>query len=165
HHDAGADHDLARALAAADGGRRGRGDRGAGEDAAPAALRPDAGLFVQQTAAARCDDCAVEAASGGRDSGGNPLITRLQQLPMRHGWLRWAVLGAGLVFGAASAYYFYLQARDEASAEFRTVAIGAAHSLDTRIRANGDVLFALRGLFAASNKVTRDDFHEFAQAI
>ena len=37
--------------------------------------------------------------------------------------------------------------------------------MHSRIRAYGDVLFALRGLFDSSTEVTRDEFHQFAQAL
>src|SRR6266852_5319859 len=93
------------------------------------------------------------------------LIARLQQLPMRHRWLRWAVLAASLAFSAASTYYFRSQVRQEAHSRFGTVAIGVANDVQSRIRAYGDVLYALRGLFDASDKVTRDEFHQFAQAL
>jgi diguanylate cyclase (GGDEF)-like protein len=92
-------------------------------------------------------------------------IARLQQLPMRHQWLRWAVLAASLVFSGASTYYFSTQVRQEARSRFETVAIGVANDVQSRIRAYGDVLFALRGLFDSSDKVTRDEFHQFAQAL
>ncbi len=93
------------------------------------------------------------------------LIARLQQLPMRHPWLRWAVLAASLAFSAGSAYYFSIQVRHEAHSRFGTVAIGVANDVQSRIRAYGDVLYALRGLFDSSDKVTRDEFHRFAQAL
>ena len=92
-------------------------------------------------------------------------IARLQQLPMRHRWLRWAVLAASLAFSAASTYYFSIQVRQEARSRFGTVAIGVANDVQSRIRAYGDVLYALRGLFDSSDKVTRDEFHQFAQAL
>ncbi len=92
-------------------------------------------------------------------------IARLRQLPMRHRWLRWAVLAASLAFSAASTYYFSIQVQQEARSRFQTVAIGVASGVQSRIRAYGDVLYAIRGLFDASNKVTRDDFHQFAQAL
>src|SRR2546430_6595151 len=93
------------------------------------------------------------------------LIARLQQLPMHHRWLRWAVLAASLAFSAASTYYFGIQVRQEALSRFETVAVGVANDVHSRIRAYGDVLFALRGLFDSSNEVTRDEFHQFAQAL
>src|SRR5256885_10607351 len=93
------------------------------------------------------------------------LIARLQQLPMRHRWLRWAVLAASLAFSAASAYYFSVQVRQEAHSRFETVAVGVANDVNSRIRAYGDVLYALRGLFDSSTEVTRDEFHQFAQAL
>src|SRR6266704_2011431 len=93
------------------------------------------------------------------------LIARLQQLPMRHRRLRWAVLAASLAFSAASTYYFRIQVQQEARSRFETVAIGVANDVQSRIRAYGDVLYALRGLFDSSDKVTRDEFHQFAQAL
>src|SRR5690242_20467539 len=93
------------------------------------------------------------------------LIARLRQLPMRRPWLRWAVLAASLAFSAGSTYYFSVQVRQEAHSRFETVAIGIANDVQSRIRAYGDVLYALRGLFDSSKEVTRDDFHQFAQAL
>jgi diguanylate cyclase (GGDEF)-like protein len=84
---------------------------------------------------------------------------------MHHGWLRWAVLAAGLLFSGASTYYFWVEVQQEAHSGAETVAVGVASDVQSRIRAYGDVLFALRGLFYASKRVTRDDFHEFAQAL
>src|SRR5437867_5756662 len=84
---------------------------------------------------------------------------------MHYRWLRWAVLAASLAFSAASTYYFGVQVRQEAHSRFETVAVGVANDVHSRIRAYGDVLFALRGLFDSSNEVTRDEFHQFAQAL
>src|SRR2546428_8116731 len=84
---------------------------------------------------------------------------------MRHGWLRWAVLAASVAFSAGSTYYFGIQVRQEARSRFGTVAIGVANDVQSRIRPYGAVLYALRGLFDSSNKVTRDEFHQFAQAL
>src|SRR6266487_329995 len=92
-------------------------------------------------------------------------IARLQQLPMRHRWLRWAVLAGSLAFSAASAYYFSSQVRQEAHSRLETVAVGVARDVQSRIRAYGDVLYAIRGLFDSSKEVTRDEFHQFAQAL
>src|ERR1700704_382769 len=99
------------------------------------------------------------------DDAKRDLIARLQQLPMRHRWLRGAVLAASLAFSAASTYYFSIQVRQEARSRFATIALGVANDVQSRIRAYGDVLFALRGLFDSSDKVTRDEFHQFAQAL
>src|SRR5229473_2359229 len=93
------------------------------------------------------------------------LIARLQQLPMRHRWLRWAVLAGSLSFSTASTYYFSIQVRQEAHSRFGTVALGVANDVQSRVRAYGDVLYAIRGLFDSSTEVTRDEFHQFAQAL
>jgi len=99
------------------------------------------------------------------DDAKRDLIAWLQQLPMRHRWLRWAVLAASFAFSVASAYYFCVQVRQEAHSRFETVAVGVANDVHSRIRAYGDVLYALRGLFDSSTEVTRDEFHQFAQAL
>jgi len=93
------------------------------------------------------------------------LIARLQQLPMRHRWLRWAVLAGSLAFSTASTYYFSIQVRQEAHSRFGTAALGVANDVQSRIRAYGDVLYAIRGLFDSSDNVERDEFHRFAQAL
>jgi len=84
---------------------------------------------------------------------------------MRHRWLRWAVLAGSLAFSAASSYYFGTQVRQEAHSRFGTVALGVANDVQSRIRAYGDVLYAIRGLFDSSDRVNRDEFHKFAQAL
>src|SRR2546427_472408 len=84
---------------------------------------------------------------------------------MHYRWLRWAVLAASLAFSAASTYYFGVQVRQEAHSRFETVAVGVANDVHSRIRAHGDVLYAIRGLFDSSDEVTRDEFHQFAQAL
>jgi diguanylate cyclase (GGDEF)-like protein len=99
------------------------------------------------------------------DDAKRDLIARLQQLPMQHRWLRWAVLATSLAFSGAIAYYFSTQVRQDAHSKFETVAIGVANDVQSRIRAYGDVLYAIRGLFDASSEVSRDDFHQFAQAL
>src|SRR2546429_9892431 len=93
------------------------------------------------------------------------LIARLQQLPMHHRWLRWTVLAGSLAFSAASTYYFGAQVRQEAHSRFETVAVGVAYGGNSRIRAYGDVLYALLGLFDSLQGVTRDEFPQFTQSL
>jgi diguanylate cyclase (GGDEF)-like protein len=93
------------------------------------------------------------------------LIARLQQLPMRHRWLRWAVLGLSLGFAAGITYLVYFEVKQGSRSAFRANAVDVAGDIQARIHAYGDVLFALRGLFDASEKVTRDEFHRFAEAL
>src|ERR1700739_1236235 len=93
------------------------------------------------------------------------LISRLQQLPMRHRWLRWAALAVGLGFSAGVTYYFHREVQQEAQSRVQAEAVAMADAVESRIRAYSDVLFALRGLFNASDNVTRDDFHQFAEAL
>src|SRR5258708_35880206 len=84
---------------------------------------------------------------------------------MRRRCVRWAVLAVSLAFCGASTYYVRAQVKQEAHSRFETVAIGVANDVQSRIRAYGDVLYAIRGLFDSSNEVTRDEFHQFAQAL
>src|SRR5581483_7882486 len=93
------------------------------------------------------------------------LITRFRQLPMRYPWLRWAALALGLGFSVGVTYYFHVQVQQEAYSRVQAEAIGMADAVESRIRAYSDVLFALRGFFNASDNVTRDDFHQFAEAL
>src|SRR6266480_4593817 len=62
------------------------------------------------------------------------LIARLQQLPMRHRWLRWAVLAGSLAFSAASTVYFSLQGRQEAHSRIETAAVRGARDGQSRVR-------------------------------
>src|SRR5207247_10802642 len=88
------------------------------------------------------------------------LIAALQQLSMRHRWLRWAVFAASLAFSAGSTYYFSVQVRQDAHSTFETAAVGDANDAQSRIRGYGDMLVARHGLFDSSKEVTRDEFHE-----
>jgi CHASE1-domain containing sensor protein len=93
------------------------------------------------------------------------LIEKLQMLPARYRWLRWAVLACSLAFGAGGTYLFYLQALREARSNFRAIAKGISHELDSRFRTYEDVLYALRGLFDSKEKVTQEEFHVFAEGL
>ena len=79
------------------------------------------------------------------DDAKRDLIARLEQLPLRYGWLRWAVLGLSLAFAAGSSYFFYLGIQEEARSRFERIAIGVSHGMDSRIRAYEDVLYAKIG--------------------
>jgi len=92
-------------------------------------------------------------------------FSALLELPLRHRWLRWAALAAGIALSFGAADLFHRQIHDEAAATFHATAIDKASAIDMRIRAYTDVLYALRGLFDASGKVTRDDFHQFAESL
>jgi diguanylate cyclase (GGDEF)-like protein len=93
------------------------------------------------------------------------LLARLQELPARHGWLRWAVLGLGLAFSLGGAYLYDAELGRTAGYRFQVLALDKANEIDLRVRAYGDVLYALRGLFDASDKVTHDEFNRFANAL
>ncbi len=92
-------------------------------------------------------------------------IAKLRLLPLRYRWLRWAVLTGTLLFGAGISYFFHLEAQEEARSRVGSDAINISRDLDVRIRVYEDVLYSMRGLFDAAGRVTRGDFHEFAEAL
>jgi diguanylate cyclase (GGDEF)-like protein len=89
----------------------------------------------------------------------------LRSLPTRFPWLAWAVLAVGLLL--AVAIYFYLRHEQESDARraFAAQADDISDSVLLRVRAYGDVLYALRGLFNSSNAVTRDEFRRFVTGL
>jgi diguanylate cyclase (GGDEF)-like protein len=89
----------------------------------------------------------------------------LRGLPMRHRWLRWAVLGTSLCFSAGVAYLFDAQVKEQTRSKFEAVAIDKGNDVESRLRAYSDVLYSLRGLLDASAQVTGDDFRQFADAL
>ena len=94
------------------------------------------------------------------------LIGKLQLLPARHPWLRWAVLAFGVAFATGNAaYLYYVDVVEEARSHFAHTALGVSNDLGSRMRAYEDVLYAMRGLFDGFEGVTREDFHEFAEAL
>ena len=88
----------------------------------------------------------------------------LTELPMRYRWLRWAVLAFGTTLSLGGTYLYKLEVEQTARVRFHSTAADLAGEIDLRVRAYADVLFALRGLFDASARVTRVDFHRFAEA-
>ena len=101
-------------------------------------------------------------AVGARPDG---LIEKLRLLPVRHRWLRWAVLALGAAVAAGSAYLFHQQVEDEAVSDFKNTALGISHNLDSRTQAYEDVLYSMRGLFDARTQATRGEFHDFTEAL
>jgi diguanylate cyclase (GGDEF)-like protein len=87
-----------------------------------------------------------------------------RETPLRHRWLRWVVLLVGIVGSLGGASFYQLGVEHKAHAEFRSLAIGKTSEIGLRTRAYSEVLYALRGLLDASAAVTRDDFHQFAEA-
>ena len=88
-------------------------------------------------------------------------MTSLHSLPVRYPWLAWAVLAAGLAASAAAYLFVHGERELEARAAFAQYAGDAADGVELRMRAYGDLLYALRGLFGASSDVSRAEFRRF----
>ncbi|MGH8636077.1 MAG: diguanylate cyclase, partial [Burkholderiales bacterium] len=84
---------------------------------------------------------------------------------LRAPWVPWAVLGVGLVLALAGARSAHLATETDARREFVRTAAIPIQGLEGRLQAYGDVLHAIRGLFSASEKVTREDFRHFVQGL
>lgn len=80
-------------------------------------------------------------------------------------WGRWAVLALGLVLAVAAGILMERAASDQARTAFALIGRDKADDVRLRVSSYADVLYAMRGLFAGSEHVTREDFHRFAQAL
>lgn len=81
------------------------------------------------------------------------------------GGLRWPLLIAGVLLCLGGAYLGREEIRRDAHEHFRGEAIDKVREIELRLRAYSDVLYALRGLLDSSPAVTRENFHQFAQAL
>jgi len=111
-----------------------------------------------------------EAADGHRlhashEGGERRVMRSLRALPVRFPWLATALLVTGMI--AAAATYLLVQHEREAAARaaFAAYANDIGDQIDARLRAYGDVLYALRGLFNASSGVTRVEFRRFVEGV
>jgi diguanylate cyclase (GGDEF)-like protein len=93
------------------------------------------------------------------------LVARAHELPLRHRSLRWTALALGIVLSVVSAWEYRAQLERSARLRFQVLALDKANDIELRLRAYTDVLYALRGLFDASQQVTRHDFSHFADAL
>jgi len=92
-------------------------------------------------------------------------MINLRSLPTRYPWLAWAVLAVGFLL-AIAIYFFVLHEKEkDAHATFAAQVDDISDSVLLRVRAYGDVLYALRGLFNSSNAVSRDEFRRFVTGL
>jgi diguanylate cyclase (GGDEF)-like protein len=89
----------------------------------------------------------------------------IREMPVRHPSLRWVVLGIGIAVAGSSAWFFKAEVEQEARFKFQTEAIDKANAIGLRIRAYSEVLYALRGIFDASQTVSSVEFQRFAGAL
>ena len=89
----------------------------------------------------------------------------LRSLPTRYPWLAWTVLAAGLLLAVAIYFFVLYEKEKDAHATFTAQVDEISDSVVLRVRAYGDVLYALRGLFNASNAVSRDEFRRFVTGL
>jgi len=80
-------------------------------------------------------------------------------------WVRWVAAAVGVLFSITCAVVIGHSLLDEAMARFEAQCADDVRILEGQVRAYGEVLFALRGIFDASRDVTRQDFHSFAKAM
>ncbi|MDO8596215.1 MAG: PAS domain S-box protein, partial [Sulfuricaulis sp.] len=71
----------------------------------------------------------------------------------------------GILLSAAAAYWIANQVEREARLKFENAVADARDAVEFRIRSNTDILLGVRGLFAASNSVSRADFRDYVDSL
>ena len=102
---------------------------------------------------------ASRAAPPDPDTPRNPVV--LASRP----WAAFAVLGIGLALSAAAAYWTAKQVQREVWLKFESAVEDARDTVDARIRAYSDVLLGARGLFIASETVSRGEFRDYIESL
>ncbi len=82
-----------------------------------------------------------------------------------HASTAFAVLALGIVLSAAAAYWTANQVQREVRLKFESAVKQAHAAVDSRIRAYSDVLLGVRGLFIASNSLSRDKFRDYVDSL
>ena len=75
------------------------------------------------------------------------------------------VLATGFVLSAAASYWAAYQLERDARAKFEIAVADAKDSIERRIQAYADVLHGVRGLFSASESVSRDAFRRYVASL
>ena len=75
------------------------------------------------------------------------------------------VLAVGCGLSVAASYWTSNQLEHEARLQFEYAATDARDAVESRIRSYADVLIGVRGLFAASNSVSRTDFRDYVDSL
>jgi diguanylate cyclase (GGDEF)-like protein/PAS domain S-box-containing protein len=73
----------------------------------------------------------------------------------------WIAPAICILLSAAAAYWTANQVEHEARLKFETAVTDAHAAIESRIHAYSDVLLGIRGLFIASDSVTRDEFRDY----
>jgi len=76
-----------------------------------------------------------------------------------------AVLAIGIVLSAAAAYWTAKQVQREVRLKFESAVTDAQAAIESRIRAYSDVLLGVRGLFIASDFVSRGEFRDYIDSL
>ena len=77
----------------------------------------------------------------------------------------WVVLVIGCALSAAAAYWVAKQVEQEARGRFENDVGDARDSIERRLQAYADVLHGARGLFSASESVSRDAFRRYVLSL
>ena len=77
----------------------------------------------------------------------------------------WAVLAIGCALSVAAAYWVAWQVEQEARVRFENDVGDARDSIERRLQAYADVLHGVRGLFSASEFVSRDAFRRYVSSL
>ncbi|MBI2288930.1 MAG: CHASE domain-containing protein, partial [Betaproteobacteria bacterium] len=75
------------------------------------------------------------------------------------------MLAIGIVLSVAASYWTANQLERDAKAKFDIAVAEAEHSIERRIQAYADVLHGLRGLFSASESVSREAFRRYVSSL
>ena len=78
-----------------------------------------------------------------------------------HAATAWVVLAIGCALSAAAAYWIARQVEEEARVKFENDVDDVKVSIERRLQAYADVLHGARGLFSASESVSRDAFRRY----
>src|SRR4029453_16445021 len=82
-----------------------------------------------------------------------------------HSAASWMVLAIGCALSAGAAYWVARQVEQDAGVKFENDVGDARDSIERRLQAYADVLHGARGLFAASQSVSRDSFRRYVLSL
>jgi len=97
--------------------------------------------------------------------GGDVPATAMPRAGSCLAWVQWIVLALGVALAIAAGILMERGFRQEARIQFALIGRDKADQIQMRITSYVDALYALRGLFAASTQVTREDFRNFGRAL
>jgi diguanylate cyclase (GGDEF)-like protein/PAS domain S-box-containing protein len=80
-------------------------------------------------------------------------------------WTAFAVLAMGIALSAAAAYWTAEQVQREVRQRFERAVTDAQTTIKSQIRSYSDVVLGAKGLFIASDSVTRREFREYVDSL